>query len=153
MFRVVLWIAFHIQAVTCYIGITIFRKTNNSVSYSNLYVNIDAINLPVYQSANPPKNMPLFAKICQKYPPPPPLSMNWNYFQLIIFFYFQKWKIVHILHQHQAIQDVDEFVYSLEQIWRNVTLHYLLACGESSEWVPSEWESKQLIKNITTIHK
>ncbi len=22
-----------------------------------------------------------------------------------------------------------------------------------SEWVPSEWESKQLIKNITVIHK
>ncbi len=41
------------------------------------------------------------------------------------------------------IQDVDTF--SSEKIWRNITLHYqLILC---SEWVPSEWESKQLIKN------
>lgn len=55
LFCVVLWIAFHTQAATCYIGITIFRKTNNSVSYSNFDVNIDTINLPVCQSANPKK--------------------------------------------------------------------------------------------------
>ncbi len=47
----------------------------------------------------------------------------------------------------QTIQDVDEFVSSWEQIWRNLALgnllHQLILC---SEWVPSEWESKQLIK-------
>ncbi len=31
----------------------------------------------------------------------------------------------------QTIQDVDEFVFSSDQIWRNVALHH-------SEWVPSE---------------
>ncbi len=36
---------------------------------------------------------------------------------------------------------------SSEQIWRNVSLHALqwILC---SEWVPSEWESKQLIKTL-----
>ncbi len=42
----------------------------------------------------------------------------------------------------QAIQDVDEFVSLSQKILRNEALHYLL----TSEWVPSEWESKQLIK-------
>ncbi len=35
----------------------------------------------------------------------------------------------------------------------HVALHHLLTNGcLCSEWVPSEWESKQLIKNITIIH-
>ncbi len=33
-------------------------------------------------------------------------------------------------------------VSASEQMWRSVALHHLL----SSEWVPSEWESKHLIK-------
>ncbi len=33
----------------------------------------------------------------------------------------------------QAIQDVDDFVSSSEQIWKNLALHH------------TEWESKQLI--------
>ncbi len=45
----------------------------------------------------------------------------------------------------QAVQDVGEFVSSLEQIWINLALHHLLRIL-CSEWVPSEWESKQLIK-------
>ncbi len=41
------------------------------------------------------------------------------------------------------IQDVDEFVSLSEQVWRNVSLaRQWILC---SEWVPSEWESKQLI--------
>ncbi len=52
----------------------------------------------------------------------------------------------------QAIQDVDEFISSSEQIWRNLALNHLLTNGSSySEWVPSEWESKQLIKT-SVIH-
>ncbi len=40
---------------------------------------------------------------------------------------------------------IQEFVSSSEQIWKNVALfHLLITYGE---WVPSEWESKQLIKN------
>ncbi len=35
------------------------------------------------------------------------------------------WKCVH----PQAIQDVDEFVSSSEQIWRNLALHHLLTNG------------------------
>ncbi len=49
----------------------------------------------------------------------------------------------------QAIQDVDEFVSSSDQIWRNVALsltHQWMLC---SEWVPSEWQSKQLKKKKT----
>ncbi len=41
----------------------------------------------------------------------------------------------------------------LHQIWINVALHHCLRewmlC---SEWVPSEWESKQLIKTLQVIH-
>ncbi len=37
------------------------------------------------------------------------------------------WKCTHT----QAIQDLDEFVSSLEQIWRNVALHHLLVTSES----------------------
>ncbi len=51
------------------------------------------------------------------------------------------------LYSLSGIQDVDEFVSSSEQIWEIVALNQLLTkwilC---SEWVPSEWESKQLIK-------
>ncbi len=39
----------------------------------------------------------------------------------------------------QAIQDVDEFVSSSEQILRNVVLCHLITSGSSAvEWVPSE---------------
>ncbi len=55
-----------------------------------------------------------------------------------------KWKCTH----SQAIQDVDEFVCSSEQIWYNLSLHHLLC----SEWVPSEWESKQLIQHHNKHH-
>ncbi len=42
------------------------------------------------------------------------------------------------------------FVFSLEQILRNLASYHLLTSGSSySEWVPSEWESQ----NITIIHK
>ncbi len=42
------------------------------------------------------------------------------------------------------IQDANKFVSSSEQIWWNLALdHQWILC---SEWVPSEWESKQLIK-------
>ncbi len=40
------------------------------------------------------------------------------------------------------IQDVDEFV-SLSEKCSITSVHQLILC---SEWVPSEWESKQLIK-------
>ncbi len=43
----------------------------------------------------------------------------------------------------QDILDVDKFVSSSEQIWRNVALIY---CSLCSEWVPSEWEFIQLIQ-------
>ncbi len=46
-----------------------------------------------------------------------------------------------------AIQDVDEFVSSSEQIWRNEASHHLL----TSEWVPSEWV-QIADTNITIIH-
>ncbi len=51
------------------------------------------------------------------------------------------WKCAH----HQAIQDVDEFVSSsdLEKCSIPSLSHQWSLC---SEWVPSEWESKQLIK-------
>ncbi len=42
----------------------------------------------------------------------------------------------------EAIQDVDEFDSLSEHIWKNAASNHLLC----SEWVPSEWESKQLIK-------
>ncbi len=37
---------------------------------------------------------------------------------------YQKWKLAEIV--LKAIQDVDEFVSSSEQIWRNLALHHLL---------------------------
>ncbi len=45
----------------------------------------------------------------------------------------------------QAIQDVDEFVSSsdLEKLHITSLAHKWIIC---SEWVPSEWETKQLIK-------
>ncbi len=46
----------------------------------------------------------------------------------------------------QAKKDVDEFVSSSEQIWINSVAwlgHQWILC---SEWVPSEWKCKQLIK-------
>ncbi len=44
----------------------------------------------------------------------------------------QKMKICWKLTHPQAIQDVDEFVSSSEQIWRNLTLHHLLTSGSSA---------------------
>ncbi len=41
-------------------------------------------------------------------------------------------KICCIFTRPQAIQDVDEFVSSSEQIWRNVALHHLLTNGSSA---------------------
>ncbi len=43
------------------------------------------------------------------------------------------------------------FFFSSEQIWRNVSslAHQWIIC---SEWVPSEWESKQLIKALNADH-
>ncbi len=47
--------------------------------------------------------------------------------------------------QLQAIQDVDEYVNGtdLEKFSIPSQAHQWIFC---SEWVPSEWESKQLIK-------
>ncbi len=39
-----------------------------------------------------------------------------------------------------------KFVSLSKLIWRNVALHHLVTNWNGSEWVPSEWESKQLIK-------
>lgn len=50
------------------------------------------------------------------------------------------WKSTH----PQVIQDEEEYVSILKQIERNSALHHLLC----SEWVPSEGESKQLIKTL-----
>ncbi len=51
------------------------------------------------------------------------------------------WQLAH----PQAIQDIDEFVSSsdLEKCSITSLAHQWMLC---SEWVPSEWESKQLIK-------
>ncbi len=49
----------------------------------------------------------------------------------------------------RAIQDVEEFVSSWDQIWRNIALHYLLTNGSSAVNGCRQNESKQLIKNIT----
>ncbi len=51
------------------------------------------------------------------------------------------WKCAH----PQAIQDVDEFISSSEQIWRNLTLHHLLTNRSSAVngcrqyEVPNSW--------------
>ncbi len=44
----------------------------------------------------------------------------------------------------QAIQDVDEFVSSSQTDLEKCSITSL--GHQCSEWVPSEWESKQLIK-------
>ncbi len=49
-------------------------------------------------------------------------------------------------HSPQAIQDVDEFVSSSEQIWRNLAVHHLLTNGSSAVNGCRQNESKQLIK-------
>ncbi len=51
----------------------------------------------------------------------------------------------------QTIQNVDEFVSYSEQVWREIK-HYITHQILCSEWVPSEWESKQLIENFTIVH-
>ncbi len=52
----------------------------------------------------------------------------------------------------QAIQDVDEFVSSsdLEKCSIASLAHHWILW---SEWVPSEWESKQLIKHYNNPHQ
>ncbi len=49
----------------------------------------------------------------------------------------------------QGVQDVDGFVASSEQIWRNLAFRKWILC---SEWVPSEWVQTG-DKNITIIHE
>ncbi len=53
----------------------------------------------------------------------------------------------------QAIQDVDEFVSSWEQIWRNLALHHLLTM-DPLQWMGAVRRGVQTAdKNITIIHK
>ncbi len=56
------------------------------------------------------------------------------------------------IHPH-VFQDVDKFVFligiDLEKFSSTSLVHQRILC---SEWVPSEWEFKQLIKNIIIIH-
>ncbi len=64
------------------------------------------------------------------------------------YFYFLK-GIVHPKSKFahpQAIQDVDEFISSSEQIWRNLALHHLPTNGSSAVNGCRQNESKQLIK-------
>ncbi len=53
------------------------------------------------------------------------------------------------IYHPQAMQDVDDFVSSSEQIWRNVALHHLLTIGSSAVNGCRQNESKQLIKTST----
>ncbi len=64
----------------------------------------------------------------------------------------QKIYICWICAHPQAIQDVDEFVSSsdLEKFSIPSLAHQWILC---SEWVPSEWESKQLISDILDYRK
>ncbi len=62
----------------------------------------------------------------------------------------QKWLLFSPL---QAIQDVDEFVSSSEQIWRNLALHHLLTNGSSAVNGCHQNERQTADKNITVIHK
>ncbi len=64
--------------------------------------------------------------------------------------------------QPQTIQGIDELPYLLEQIKINLASYHLLTKFHCSEWVPSEWESKKVIKkhhnkpqviHLTTVHK
>ncbi len=49
----------------------------------------------------------------------------------------------------QAIQDVDEFISSSEQIWKNLALYHLLTNGSSAVNGCRQNESaKQLIKTL-----
>ncbi len=69
----------------------------------------------------------------------PNVSYNFSYQNKVI-------KEFYLNHTHpQAIQDVDEFVSSsgLEKCSITSLVQQWILC---SEWVPSEWESKQLIK-------
>ncbi len=60
-------------------------------------------------------------------------------------YFTQKQKNLNIYCPSDAIQDVDEFVSSADLDKYSITslAHQWMLC---SEWVPSEWESKQLIK-------
>ncbi len=64
-----------------------------------------------------------------------------------IYFFVQKYiRVASYKKEWVAFRSsVKEKNFSSEQIWRYSALN-------SSEWVPSECESKQLIKNITIIH-
>ncbi len=62
------------------------------------------------------------------------------------------WKFTHL----QAIQDVDEYGSSLEQTWKNVALHNVLAnrssavngCRQNES--PNSWESKQILQFVAS---
>ncbi len=45
--------------------------------------------------------------------------------------------------------DIDEFVYSWEQIWRNLALHHLLTNGSSAVNGCRQNESSKLIKHYS----
>ncbi len=62
---------------------------------------------------------------------------------------FISWKCTH----PQAIQDVDNVVSLAEQIRSNLALHDLFTKGSSAVNGCRQNETKQLIKNITIIHK
>ncbi len=64
------------------------------------------------------------------------------------------WKFTH----PQAIQDVNEFVSSLEQIWRNLALHHLLTnrlqwMGAVRMRVQTTDENITIIHNLTPVHQ
>ncbi len=48
----------------------------------------------------------------------------------MIEWFTQKWKFAENL--LQIIQEVDEYVFSSKQIWRNLALHHLLTNGSSA---------------------
>ncbi len=74
------------------------------------------------------------------------------------FYRISDWGIVHpkmkIIWQlaEKAIQDADEFVFSSEQIWRNVALHHFSAM-DALQWMGAVRIRVQTAdKNITIIH-
>ncbi len=66
---------------------------------------------------------------------------------------YPKMKICWKCTRTQVIQDVDEFVSSSEQIWRNVALHHLLTDGPSAVNGCRQNESPNSWWNIIIIHK
>ncbi len=57
----------------------------------------------------------------------------------------QKWRFAENVYTLRS-KDVDEFVFSQEQIWRNLALHHLLTNGSPAVNGCRQHESKQLIK-------